>query len=504
MVQIMFSLPIHEKLEVVLDQIINYRFFNPESGIVLHFSDGFDYENSGITRSEFEEAIKKVGNVFINPKSIRTGLLDIIQVHLLNFEYIEKICTFDYFALCASNELFIKHGVYQSMRNYDCGVGYMKVYQNTEWIQGEKAQKDKVLQKILHDIAGNEVIGSQVEGSFFKKELFHNICKIIKKRYDYKLMEVPYAREEVYFSTIVWNLKRGGKEFRIYKNGMFTYMPWERNLKIELDDIKRLWEETSSFFSVKRVSRELNDYIRSYIREKAGYYALEVEIYKAFSDHAKEGNNNRVPLPFYKFHGEGVLELLYETIEQYEWAKKSGSESQFKNVVLQLEDEYGEAIFKEVSCGDLNVLALLIQISEIVRKNNNMSQYVIRPLRWMQLYTYGNMLLREICQQEEIALYGAGLYGKRFLEYLRKNGLSGKAAYFIVSDLKECKTIEGIPVISLRDFISISEGKIKVLITVRKKLQTELEKCLCDADYENYEIIKQEFLKVIEEKPHCF
>lgn len=506
MMQIMFSILIHEKLEVVLDQIINYRFFNPESGIVLHFSAGFDYENSSITRDEFEETVKNVGNVFINPESIRTGLFDIIQAHLLNFEYIEKICTFDYFALGASNELFIKHGVYQSMRNFDCGIGYMKVYKNMEWTQGRKAQEDRALQKILQDVGGNEIIGSQVEGTFFKKSLFHEICKIINKNYDYKSMDVPYAREEMYFSTIIWNLKKGGKEIRIHENGMFTYIPWERDLKIESDDIKRLWKETSSLFSVKRVSRELNDYIRIYIREKAGYYALESEIYKSLSAYEKVGRkeNDREPLPFYQFHGKGVLELLRETMEQYERAKKNGSEIQFKNIVLQLEDEYGEAIFKEVSCGDLNVLALLIQISEIVRKNNNMPQYVIRPICWMQLYIYGNMLLKEINQQKEIALYGAGLYGKLFLEYLRKNGLAGKVAYFIVSDLRECKTIKEIPVISLGDFIRKSKGSTKVLITVRKKLQTELEECLCNANYKNYEIIQQEFLKVIEEEPHWF
>lgn len=35
MIPIVFSISIHEKLEVMLDQIVNYKFFNSKCGIVL-------------------------------------------------------------------------------------------------------------------------------------------------------------------------------------------------------------------------------------------------------------------------------------------------------------------------------------------------------------------------------------------------------------------------------------------------------------------------------------
>lgn len=51
--KILFSIPVHEKLEVVLDQIANILTLNRDCGIVLHFSPVFDYPNSAIDKDTF-------------------------------------------------------------------------------------------------------------------------------------------------------------------------------------------------------------------------------------------------------------------------------------------------------------------------------------------------------------------------------------------------------------------------------------------------------------------
>lgn len=55
--KILFSNPVHEKLEVVLDQIANIFTLNDDCGIVLHFSPVFDYSHSAIDKNTF---IKKI------------------------------------------------------------------------------------------------------------------------------------------------------------------------------------------------------------------------------------------------------------------------------------------------------------------------------------------------------------------------------------------------------------------------------------------------------------
>ena len=105
---IVFSIPIHEKLEVVIDQIINFFYFNQNCAIVFHISQGFNYKQSGLSLEEFKERIAQIGNVYINPESVRTGRDDIIQAHLSNFKFVYSFLEFDFFSLCASNELLLK------------------------------------------------------------------------------------------------------------------------------------------------------------------------------------------------------------------------------------------------------------------------------------------------------------------------------------------------------------------------------------------------------------
>lgn len=61
MYNLMFSIPIHEKLECVIDQILNIRSLNPNSAIVLHISENFNYHNSLISREKFERITEELG-----------------------------------------------------------------------------------------------------------------------------------------------------------------------------------------------------------------------------------------------------------------------------------------------------------------------------------------------------------------------------------------------------------------------------------------------------------
>ena len=83
--KIVFSIPIHEKFEVVLDQTLNYLTLNADCAIVYHISQGFDEKNSKISRLEFESIISQYNGVYINPTSVRTGFGDIIQAHIINY-----------------------------------------------------------------------------------------------------------------------------------------------------------------------------------------------------------------------------------------------------------------------------------------------------------------------------------------------------------------------------------------------------------------------------------
>ena len=62
--KIMFSLPIHERPEVVLDTLCNLRAFHDDFGVVLHISSQFDYSSQYMENGRFWEALKSFPNLY--------------------------------------------------------------------------------------------------------------------------------------------------------------------------------------------------------------------------------------------------------------------------------------------------------------------------------------------------------------------------------------------------------------------------------------------------------
>lgn len=276
MIKLMFSIPIHERLEVVVDQILNIKTLNNNCGIVLHLSLGYNDKNSSLSLVDFNAIVDKLDNVWINTTRVRTGNYDIIQAHLVNFEYISNI-EFEFFCMCASNELFVRPDLYDRIYTYDCGLDYNSVTNNVNWVAGKYAKKDESLLAMMKEVGVDDIVGSQIEGTFYTKSLYEQIANIINRHYDYKVMTVAYAREEVYFSTVFWGLNQK-KKYAVFKKGMFAWCPWQRQftMNVRLKEVNRIINSKEScLYSVKRVERRLNDCIRAYVRQKYGYVDLE-------------------------------------------------------------------------------------------------------------------------------------------------------------------------------------------------------------------------------------
>lgn len=272
--KILFSIPVHEKLEVVLDQLINIRTLNPDSCVVLHLSPVFDYVHSALPLDEFKRITKTIGGVIINPVSVRTGFFDIIQAHIANFNYALTVLDFEYIALLASNEMFVKPGLYDYIKNYDAGVDYCVIPTTTKARIGKCAFEDPELRGMLDELKTDEICRSQIEGSFYRKDVFKEMCEIINRHFDYRHLtkEDLYAREEVYFSAVFWGLYKDNNTISVSVKGMFTFVPWNRfSLFVNLSEAKKLSENDSNLFCIKRVDRTINDPIRIFLRQKYQY-----------------------------------------------------------------------------------------------------------------------------------------------------------------------------------------------------------------------------------------
>ena len=145
---------------------------------------------------------------------------------------------------------------------------------SSDYLEDNAGKKYKDLKNIIKSINTNDIYWSQIEGSYYKSEIFDSICDVIDKHFDYKTIDKDdlYAREEVYFPTVFWGLYKGSDTIKVDKKGMFTFVPWQR-VGISVNIGEAIWhsKNESDIFCIKRVARKLEDSVRSYIRQKYNY-----------------------------------------------------------------------------------------------------------------------------------------------------------------------------------------------------------------------------------------
>lgn len=198
-----------------------------------------------------------------------------------------------------------------------------------------------------------------------------------------------------------------------------------------------------------------------------------------------------------RFNNRNTYDLLCGLIDNLIFAEQNNLKILFENTVLRLEYEYMYIILKNFLPDNLNILKLLMRANQIICDQRHNPDYIIKPLRAVLLYVdqYEKKLLQRVKDKNEIVLYGAGKYGRVFLDFLKRNHLLNKLVYIVVSDLKKNeRQIEHVPVITLHDLQKI--GQKPMFVTVGEKIQPEVKEYLDRNCYQQYEIVKDEFLYI--------
>lgn len=277
MINNVISIPVHERAEVVIDQICNYKFFCLDCGIVLHISNGFNWKESLLSEEEFLAALKTFDNVFVNPTRLDTAFADIVHTHVSNFEYVSTVAEFEYFSLGASNDLFVRH--MPPISDCDacfCSERSLERIKHDYWYQ--KVVDDEYLYKVLKHLGGElpDTCKSQIEGSFYRKELFQEIAAVINKVYGYEDVwnkdRIIYPREEFYYPTIA-NLLNKDKLLKVTQPNyvrVFWSNPGYLPTAQQIVDIAQ--GKVPMIYAVKRVLRKIDDPARIFIGTRIGNY----------------------------------------------------------------------------------------------------------------------------------------------------------------------------------------------------------------------------------------
>lgn len=295
---ILFSIPVHEEADVVLDQVRNFLHFAPDAQIILHVS------RQWLTKEpDVAEKLGKDKRVWVNSRSLWTGHSDgmVLKAHILNFEFARASgIEFEYFCLHASNDMFVRQGVQDYVTSHDAGFFMSRVEdQMLDWWHRDSALGDPALPRMGRALReSGPVLCSQVEGSFCHKSLFspfadayrrlawhelnfpfrmalgeaergHAILRRMRRMRRLKKFTARrfYPKEEVYPATLIApQARRCGTPY--------CYINWKEDLLVTTQDIESIRAGRlrghehvyDEIFAVKRVQRRLDDPLRTYIR----------------------------------------------------------------------------------------------------------------------------------------------------------------------------------------------------------------------------------------------
>lgn len=197
MTKILISLPVHEKPEIVRDQIMNINFFCPGATICVHVSSGAREDKDQFVRHcDFE-------NVIINPSSYETVWCEgLMHVHASNFLYaIERDVKFDKVMLISSNELFVKPGVVDYVSKYSIGAQTEIYDASNDW--GSFRQdilSSHNVRKFISKIGLPLYFGGQAEGQFYDRKIFAHITRAYID--DFPMGPCGFPTEEIIPTTI--------------------------------------------------------------------------------------------------------------------------------------------------------------------------------------------------------------------------------------------------------------------------------------------------------------
>jgi len=287
---LLFSIPVHEKQDIVNNTIENIFNFNPNCKIILHINKTFNI---------FDENLSNYHNLYFNKTNITYNKgHDLLSYHISNFNYcINNQIEFEYFIFCASNELFIKEGAIEYIEKYKNGTQIILQNNdlNIDWHNFKKnIENNDCILMLFKKLNNNNLCGGQAEGQFYQKNIFQKICDLYLTITNNNSIYLPFEAEEIIPQTIFHS-------YELDYASPITLQNYTNNIEFTIEYIKQLIDNTiiqtstiknqlisphlnqssKNIYSIKRVDREFNK-IRKYLSKKGFILNFEKYIYNTY------------------------------------------------------------------------------------------------------------------------------------------------------------------------------------------------------------------------------
>ena len=277
---------------VINNNLDNYFKFNPGCNVVMHV-------NAQYRDFEWEDR----PNVLVSPKRfvIKHGQCQLASILTMFKHAVDSGIDFDYVTINHSGEMYVKPGAYEYMKNYDYAIwhgpdsrlknDYIHQWPPCESFITNAQQGSDPFEGLFDSLNIANYCASQLEGSFYKRDLFQMIYDWFEENYQIdKLNQWPLYYEELMIPTLAYHLSGGSTNYThplcafYIEKGHCTLDSIEYIDRVINNQPVLAWGsdnlpywgarlhnttqvDSSKLYTVKRVNRIINDPIREHITQ---------------------------------------------------------------------------------------------------------------------------------------------------------------------------------------------------------------------------------------------
>lgn len=213
--KILFNIPVHENMDVVVNTVDNIQRFVQDPCIVFHVNPVF---------TSFDPTrLAKYTNVVVNPDQFEfVKYHSILHILMANYYYTSNI-EYDYHCFFYSNEMFIRPGIEDYVRGKQC------VIENIFGTEPSPRHKEMWAACKIKDFFQNvPYINNHVEGTMYSRELMEKIFNFIETNL-FSLLTSKTSIEETVIPTLAYMFTTSDQRQDPYN----LFQDWDRELTIE-------------------------------------------------------------------------------------------------------------------------------------------------------------------------------------------------------------------------------------------------------------------------------
>ena len=235
----------YDKIETIKDTVENIFDFNENVCVIINYAGDEDYSTVESDKVHF---VKRKQNI--------DKFDTLIPLHIDLMDYVtENNITSDYILLLASNQMFVKKGLYEYMKPFDAS------YFN-RGVTGHVWVTKPIFKKYFNDLGQDSfTYQSNHDGMFFKYNIFKEMMLYFD---DFRDKIVSHHNEEYLYPAYL--MKNVPKD-KLTVFGNYNYWPQDITIpEISWFEFYYMALKQKKFFFVKKIPKDINSAIRKFIK----------------------------------------------------------------------------------------------------------------------------------------------------------------------------------------------------------------------------------------------